>query len=334
MKKVLVIIGVLFILTGIVGGAVTIGTAGAFTMTQEELRELYKDKFKDDFREFDGKLKETVIKGTSANVNIEYDSTDKITVEYKASNPGIYCDISFNEEKGSLYVEERSIAGFLLWFNISRSEITVTLPDEYKDKNIELVDVYLTSGDLKGDLPKCENLKLNFTSGKADAITIDCEKADLHITSGNLSVTNRGDKMDEVEYTATSGDAKFYNFSAKESLYEMTSGNLYIEGATGDVSIDKTSGDTTIGYAEFDGDLQIDSTSGDSRIMLPGDFGFDLEFDRTSGKCEVQLPIEDSDKVTRITFDDDTKTHLGTDSDNSIKIDITSGDVVICPVEQ
>ncbi len=335
MKKVLVIIGVLFILTGIVGGAITIGSTGAFAMSYEEFKELYKDELHDDYKEFTGELKSTVIKATSAEIKIEYSDTDKMTVDYKSNHPNIVCNITFNEKTGELKIEEISRhAFFLFWFNVAKSEITVTLPDEYKENSLDLMDVYLTSGDLKGDLPKCENLKLNFTSGKADDVTIDCEKADMHITSGNLSITNRGDEMEKVSFSATSGNAKFYNFSSDESLYEMTSGDLYVEGATGDISVDKTSGDTTLVYAQFDGDLQIDSTSGDSKIMLPGNFGFDLDFDRTSGHCEVQLPVEGSDNVTRITFDDDTKTHLGTSSDNKIKIDITSGDVVICPVNQ
>ena len=336
MKKVLVIIGVLFILTGIVGGAVTIGSSGAFAMSYEEIRELYKDELKDEHKEFSGVLTSTKINATSAEVKIEYSASDKITVDYKSSHPNMMCSINFNEKRGELKVEETSRHAFffMFWIHISKSEITVTLPDAYKNDGIELVDVYLTSGDLKGDLPKCKNLKLNFTSGKADNITIDCEKADMHFTSGNLSITNRGGEMDNVRFSATSGDAKLYNFSAEESLYELTSGNLYVEGATGDITVDKTSGDTTIKYADFDGDVYIDATSGDSTIMLPGDYGFDFEFDRTSGHCEVQLPIEDSDKVTRMTFDDDTKTHLGTPSDNKIRIDITSGDVLICPVEQ
>ncbi len=335
MKKVLVIIGVLFILTGIVGGAVTIGSSGAFAMTYEELRELYKDELHDEHKEFTGELKNAVIYATSAEVKIEYSDTDKMIVDYKSSHPNIVCNITFNEKTGELKVEEisRHAFFFLLWFNIGKSEITVTLPDEYKDNGIELVDIRLTSGDLKGDLPGCEYLKLNFTSGKADNVTIDCEKADMYITSGNISITNRGEKMDRISFSATSGDAKFYNFTADESIYEMTSGDLYVEGATGDVSVDKTSGNTTLAFAQFDGDIEIESTSGDSKIMLPGNYGFDLELDRTSGHCEVQLPIEDSDNVTRITFDDDTKTHLGSESDNKIKIDITSGDVVICPVE-
>lgn len=336
MRKVLVIIGVLFILTGIVGGAVTIGSSGAFAMSYEELKELYKDELHDEHKEFTGDLKNAVINATSAEVKIEYSDTDKMTVDYKSSHPNIVCNITFNEKTGELKVEEisRHAFFFLFWFNVGKSEITVTLPDEYEEKGIDLVDVHLTSGNLKGDLPKCRFFKLNFTSGGADNVTVDCEKADMYITSGNLSITNRGDEMDKVCFSATSGDAKFYNFSAEESIYEMTSGNLYVEGATGDVSVDKTSGDTTLAFAEFDGDIDIESTSGDSRIMLPGDFGFDLELDRTSGRCEVQLPIEGSDNVTRITFDDDTKTHLGTESDNKIKIDITSGDVVICPINK
>ncbi len=336
MRKVLVIIGVLFILAGLVGGVVTIGSSGAFAMSYEEIRELYKDELHDEHKEFTGELKKTVINATSAEVKIEYSATDKMAVDYKSSHPNMICNINFNEKTGELKVEETSRHAFffLFWINISKSEITVTLPEEYKEKGIDLVDVYLTSGDLKGDIPRCEHLKLNFTSGKADNITVDCEKADMHFTSGNLSVTNRGKEMDRVSFSATSGDAKLYNFRAEESLYEMTSGNLYVEGATGDISVDKTSGDTTIKYADFNGDLYIDSTSGDSTIMLPGDFGFDFEFDRTSGHCEVQLPIEDSDKVTKMTFDSDTKTHLGAESDNRIKIDITSGDILICPVEQ
>ncbi len=336
MKKVLVIIGVLFILSGIVGGVVTMGSSGAFAMTYEELRELYKDELHDEHKEFTGELKNTVINATSAEVKIEYSDTDKMTVDYKSSHPDIVCNITFNEKTGELKIEEisRHAFFFLFWFNVGKSEITVTLPDEYKEKGIELIDIRLTSGNLKGDLPKCENLKLNFTSGKADDVTVDCEKADMYITSGNLSITNRGEKMDRINFSATSGNAKFYNFSADESFYEMTSGDLYVDGATGDVSVDKTSGSTTLAFAQFDGDIMVDSTSGDSKIMLPGNFGFDLEFDRTSGRCEIQIPVEGSDNVTRITLDDDSKTHIGTESDNKIKIDITSGNVTICPVNQ
>lgn len=335
MRKVLVIIGALFILTGLVGGAVTIGSSGAFAMSYEEMKELYKDELKDEHKEFSGVLTSTIINATSAEVKIEYSASDKITVDYKSTQPNMICNIAFDEKTGVLKVEETSRHNFFFsfWFNFDKSEITVTLPDAYKNDGIELVDVYLTSGNLEGDLPKCEYLKLNFTSGTADDITIDCEKADMYFTSGNLSITNRGDEMDKVCFSATSGDAKLYNFSAEESLYDLTSGNLYIDGATGDITVDKTSGNTTIKYADFDGDVYIDATSGDSTIMLPGDYGFDFEFDRTSGRCEVQLPIEDSDKVTVMTFDDDTKTHLGTPSDNEIRIDITSGDVLICPVK-
>ena len=336
MKKVLVIIGALLILTGVVGGAVTIGSSGVFAMSYEEIRELYKDELRDEHKEFTGVLTSTIVKATSAEVKIEYSATDKITVDYKSIHPNMVCNIAFDEKSGELKIEETSRLAFFFsfWINTANSEITLTLPDAYKNDGIELMDIYLTSGNLKGDLPKCEYLKLNFTSGKADNITIDCEKADMHFTSGNLSVTNRGDEMEKVNFYATSGNAKLYNFCAKESFYDLTSGSLYVDGATGDIAVDKTSGDTTIKYADFDGDVYIDSTSGYSKIMLPGNFGFNLEFDRTSGHCEVQLPIEDSDKVTRITFDDDTRTHLGASSDNKIKIDITSGDVVICPVEQ
>ena len=336
MKKVLVIIGALFILTGIVGGAITIASSGAFAMSYEEFKELYKDELHDEHKEFTGVLTSTKINATSAEVKIEYSDTDKIIVDYKSSHPNIICNINYNEKTGELKVEETSHHAlfFLFWFNTTRSEITVTLPDVYKNDKIDLVDIYLTSGDLKGELPKCENLKLNFTSGKADDITIDCNEADIHITSGDLSVTNRGDRMNKVKYTATSGNAKFYEFAADNSTYEMTSGDLYVQGATGNVYIDKTSGDTTISYAEFDGDIELDCTSGNSKIMLPDYFGFTLDFDCTSGSCEVQTPIEGTDKTQTIKFDDDTKNHIGSDSDRRITVDITSGDVVICPVAE
>ena len=98
MKKVLVIIGALFILTGIVGGAITIASSGAFAMSYEEFKELYKDELHDEHKEFTGVLTSTKINATSAEVKIEYSDTDKIIVDYKSSHPNMICNINYNEK--------------------------------------------------------------------------------------------------------------------------------------------------------------------------------------------------------------------------------------------
>lgn len=331
MKKVLVILGTVFILVGVVGAFAT-GKSLGFAMSYEELREKYKDQLQDSsatYTEY-GDFDTVIIKGASAKINIEYTEKDEISVEYKAARPDYICNISY--ENGALRVEEKSKFFISLgWFMGGESEISVTLPDEYKDKGLGLVDILLTSGELNGDIPTSEKLSMHFTSGEAKNVTTNCETADIYITSGDIHLVNRGDTMKRITYGATSGSARLVGYIAEKSSYDITSGRIALEKVSGDIKVDMTSGDVEIEYIDIGGSISVDSTSGNISIALPYDSGIDLDFERISGNCQVTTPNGNNGDTTVHNFSDDTKTTIFGNGKGTtkVKIDVISGNSYI-----
>ncbi len=325
MKKVSLILGIILFLVGIIGGAGVIASQNFF-LSEEEFMEKFSDKLQTIKEDYTGNPDRIDIDAISADIVINYSKTNKISVEYIGKVPGITCSVSY--DNGMLEVRENSSLFMSFMIPASgRSELTVTLPEKYLGEQIDEFSLYMTSGTLSGDIPKTEKTVINFTSGSTDNITMDCEYANLKITSGNLHISNRGEKMKEVIYEATSGKAELVKFSADKISFDVTSGYIFASGLTGEVKLDKTSGDTRLDYAKLGGNLYIDSTSGSNEINFPADAGFDLVYECTSGSCKVATPIGDDFSVA--TFTDDATMHVGEPSDYKVEIDVTSGKTTI-----
>ncbi len=89
----------------------------------------------------------------------------------------------------------------------------------------------------------------------------------------------------------TSGAFSARELRSAESELSTVSGDIAVQGFTGDLKAGSTSGKIQVGYAGFANRVQIRSVSGDVTLTLPEGAGFLLDARSTSGQISCAFPI-------------------------------------------
>ena len=171
-------------------------------------------------------------------------------------------------------------------------------------------------------LPKgttLESFGYDATSAKLKFDEITTGDFEYDATSGTLDC-DMIKASGEISINVTSGNITVEKALCASSLeFDSTSGELRVNGAEidEDVSIDSTSGNSTIVFAKMC-NVAHNSTSGNLKLTVPSDSGFVVSHDATSGKTDVTVPM----------IIDDDKYVVG-DGTYTVVSDTTSGDVVI-----
>lgn len=325
-RKILLTISSCVLATGIIGGAVSYAVGGK--LSHEQFLEKYDGLFQNISEEFSDPINRLEIRSISADVSVEYSSSDKIRVQYDSGTPLTYCNISL--DNGTLTVEEkvRPVISMIMMYGFNGGKLTVTLPDKYKNEEIDFLGLSFTSGSFSGDLPKSKEAEIYLTSGDINA-SIDSQQFKIKATSGNAVIASRAQNMQNASAKVTSGSVTLKAFSADKCEFYQTSGSIYANGLSGNVYTDKTSGYSKLVFADgCSGNVTVKVTSGDTDILLPDGTGVDAQFSGTSGNAEIRLG------GTRTTLNKDNQAFSQSGKELvNITIDATSGHTLITDEE-
>ncbi|MCL2638771.1 MAG: DUF4097 domain-containing protein [Oscillospiraceae bacterium] len=239
-------------------------------------------------------------------------SPDGVTrVNYSGNNN--YRNVEFIAEISGNTLVVREKGSFLSggwnwnWWNwgvsIGQTTLEIQLPEAVYNK----IDIELTSGSVKGELPEVDNLHVNITSG---SVVLDYR----HVNTAN-----------HLRSHSTSGNITINGFSPETYDVYLTSGNQRISGLSGSGNIRLTSGTANIGFDEWNGELNIKITSGSANITVPRGSGVnDMNFSRTSGSFKWSLD-NDTGSMSRSA----SGVSFGGENRQRVNVDLTSGSASI-----
>gem|GEM_PF-1548474 len=203
---------------------------------------------------------------------------------------------------------------------------------------LEKISLSTTSGDIRLENMKAENVKLTSTSGEIDTgiitgdIVVSTTSGDQKIEEVHGAVSMRavsgalkaGKIFGDLDMSTTSGDQKI---EWAEGSLEMgtTSGELKVDMLRGNGNFNSSSGDVRVMVEELTGDLKVSSISGEITINLPPDSGFYFKANTVSGDISTSYDEQ-------LTFNKKGKEAEGTvggSSQYEIKMSTTSGDIKV-----
>ena len=319
MKKIILIVSIILLVTGIIGGAVV--SAPVLAQGVDAIFERVEEKMQTYNYEFDSAVKELSLDIASAKTTVLYGGEDKIKVVYRTT--GKNRELDCNAENGVLSIREKTAFSFFSLFGSLYNEISITLPEKFKSEAVlSKVGIKLASGSIDGDIPMCSGVTdIYVASGKVSS-TADTDSFVLNVTSGNVNISNRGGKLSSVKAHCTSGSIDLNRFVCADNSYEVTSGRMSSNGLCGNTYANVTSGSMTLGFDELCGDITGYVASGRLEFAVPENAGGTIDYSVASGSVKIDIP----DFTTRLTGSG--KTQFGSGSAN-IGAKVASGSIVI-----
>ena len=319
MKKIILIVSIILLVTGIIGG--TVVSVPVLAQGYDAIFERVEEQMQTDNYEFDSSVKELSLDIASAKTTVLYGGEDKITVVYRTT--GKNRELDCNMENGVLGIREKTAFSFFSLFGSFYNEISITLPERFRSEAVlSKVDIKLASGSIDGDIPKCSGVTdIYVASGKVSSTT-DTDSFVLNVASGNVAISNRGGKLSSVKAHCTSGSITLDRFVCADNSYDVTSGRMSSNGLCGNSYANVTSGSLTLGFDELSGDITGYVASGRLEFAVPENAGGTIDYSVASGSVKIDTP----DFATRLTGSG--KTQFGSGSAN-IGAKVSSGSIVI-----
>lgn len=140
-------------------------------------------------------------------------------------------------------------------------------------------------------------------------------------SSGDTSIHDLS--INNLTYKASSGDLFISSFASNNCKLKSSSGEITGKDFSGNLDINSSSGDVTIGYNEFENNIEVKTSSGDVEITLLEDSEFYLKAKTSSGRITTEFPIAikgSSDELLEGTIKSDK---------NKIIVSTSSGDIEI-----
>ena len=319
MKKIILIVSIILLVTGIIGG--TVVSVPVLAQGYDAIFERVEEQMQTYNYEFDSSVKELSLDIASAKTTVLYGGEDKITVVYRTTGKNRELDCSM--DNGVLGIREKTAFSFFALFGSLYNEISITLPERFRSEAVlSKVGIKLASGSIDGDIPKCSGeTDIYVASGKVSSTT-DTDSFVLNVASGNVAISNRGGKLSSVKAHCTSGSITLDRFVCADNNYDVTSGRMSSNGLCGNTYANVTSGSLTLGFDELSGDITGYVASGRLEFAVPENAGGTIDYSVASGSVKIDTP----DFATRLTGSG--KTQFGSGSAN-IGAKVSSGSIVI-----
>lgn len=320
MKKIILIVSIILLVTGIIGG--TVVSVPVLAQGYDAIFERVEKEMQTYNYEFDSSVTELSLDIASAKTTVLYGGEDKITVVYRTT--GKNRELDCNMENGVLGIREKTAFSFFSLFGYFYNEISITLPERFRSEAVlSKVGIKLASGSIDGDIPKCSGeTDIYVASGKVSGTTVDTKKFSLSVASGDVTIANRGTALDSVKANCTSGSITLDRFVCADNNYDVTSGRMSSNGLCGNTYANVTSGSLTLGFDELSGDITGYVASGRLEFVVPENAGGTIDYSVASGFVKIDTP----DFATRLTGSG--KTQFGSGSAN-IGAKVASGSIVI-----
>lgn len=182
-----------------------------------------------------------------------------------------------------------------------------------RDRDIPSLVAYESGDELRIEIirPKTVFIGINIWRTKLDVYIPEDSLELLKIDVVSSDIDLSGLKVDEFEYDGVSGDLKGESVFAENIKFNTTSGDVSLDGYTGDLNIHVTSGDLAIKDGSLNDDIElvtisgdiyieqvdpsdmsINTTSGDVEINISEGSGFYLNASTVSGEIDNRFPID------------------------------------------
>jgi lia operon protein LiaG len=361
-KKLAGILGIIFIVSGLVTGMIffTQYNESGFSFENFENIENYENSVDVE--------KKTAIQGIDM-ISVETTSTDIKLVSidsneikahlyggYSSSSESFKPELSVVKNGSKLNIKIENNSDKIVYSSRSNLHLDVYVPSQYS----ESVEVKSESGVVTSNDLSVKEISLGTSSGDINASDINAEKANFDTSSGNVTFNGKFTKLyanstsgdiisdgieaeyskfesssgeirfkgtfTEVNAKSTSGDIISDSTKAKSSEFESSSGKIAVSGNLSNSAASSNSGDISLSTSERPQSIQIKTFSGNASLKLPDSAGFKLECESTSGKINSDFP------VTVITSGNNSRNELnGTvgDGNGTVKINTSSGDIHI-----
>jgi lia operon protein LiaG len=224
--------------------------------------------------------------------NIEFITADRYGFEYMANDA---VDTTFSNEDGKLTITQSSKA-LLFNFNLAGKSdyIKIYLPTKANMKNVIIHD---NSGNITIAQLTTENLDINVISGNAEFENIQASLVSIDNTSGNIAMNDC--KTDSMNITLISGQLGAKNLETGGMKINVTSGNVELTG-------------------KLAGTNELSSVSGNVTLNITGEKNaYNSNISVVSGNVTV-----DGNRTNTYEYEN-------ADAANSLKINVTSGNVTV-----
>lgn len=254
----------------------------------------------------------------SAEINFKVTDTAAPKVTY-TSHSDCDCEVYVKDKVLVINEKKNVFTLFSFGFLFGKNELTVELPKaQYGNVSINSVS---GGGNFSG--LTAESLTFNTTSGDFN-ISAFAKTLAISSVSGNMQMSNPlTDECDSFSLRTTSGRYNISGFKTKQFEVKTISGDVEISGISGKGSLNMTSGDVDISFAEWNDDISVSTISGDVDIILPAGSGADVSFSGISG--DVTSLLDGSN----VKIGKGSTSTVGGSNKHNIGINLTSGDVTI-----
>ncbi|WP_179295538.1 DUF4097 family beta strand repeat-containing protein [Bacillus sp. FJAT-45350] len=283
MKK---IVGILLIFIGAVVGIMTVTQSFSKQVNIQDKQEFGLEQ-----------IEKVEIVTSSTDVNI-----------FSTSDSGITVDLHGRSSQGDVDLVTRVVGSTLRvevskrnrWFSFGRSHVSLKLdlPEQFQQ------ELHITSS--SGDISIHDEVTLDVFSAKMSS-------GDVKSVRGTINM---------LTFVSSSGDFNGTQLQTNEISLSSSSGNIVIDGVSGEIRGRTSSGDVFLSYINENGTIDFQTSSGDIELHIPQP-SFTLEVNTSSGSVVSNLPISYTSLGKR--------NYIGTvgDGANQINIRTSSGEVVI-----
>lgn len=258
------------------------------------------------------------ISTASAETVIKQSDSDKIEVKYTANKTmGVSFNAAVVGEK--LIVEEKLVTlGISLGIN-NNNKLEISLPEKVY-KNVVINQV---SGNVTADEITAEYITLSTVSGNTEA-DLYADTISIEAVSGNITLNNPTEKkIENLNISAVSGVITLDGYASESTELDLTSGEIYLNGISGEVDVNTTSGDVYLDYSEWNDKLTLNMMSGDVNVTLPEGSGVKVNQSSVSGDVSIDLDGE------KMESDGNSNYTVGGENVHTVEINGMSGDVEI-----
>ena len=358
-KNLITILGIIFIVSGLIAGVIFFTQYGISGFNPDDLVTYENNVDVEKEATLQG-INTICIETTSHDIKLISADSDDVKAHfyggYSISNNSYKPELAVTRNGDKLLIKiENTLNGMILSFRHDL-QLDVYIPSKYSESvevktssgkliagelSLEIFSVGTSSGDIKTGTVSAEKAlidtnsgKINFngrftelnvksTSGDITSDTIEAENAKLESGSGAIRFSG---KFSEVNVVSTSGDIASDSLEAAVSEFKSNSGKITLSGALTKITAKTTSGDILLSSSHNPQIVQITTGSGKTELKLPASAGFELNCQSNSGEVYSDFPVTVTTSGNRNKHD-----LSGTvgDGSGSVAISSTSGDIRI-----
>ncbi len=320
-KKLVTILGIVFIVSGLISGVVFFMQYGISGFNPDVL-ESYENNVDVE--------KQAVLQGINtmrvetASTDVTLISTDSNEVNahfyggYSSSSKSFNPELVMTKDGDTLLIKiEDNVNGMVLSFR-SNLKLDVYIPSQYS----ESFAIKTASGQVTTDEFSVKMLSIETSSGDINTDAMNADKALFDTNSGKMNFKG---SFTELSAKSTSGDIISETVEAETSKFESNSGAIKISGNFANMAVKTTSGDIKAETVSAD-KAQFEANSG--RVYFNGSFT-ELDVKSTSGDI-----ISDTVKTETTKFESGSGAIKVSGHLTNIGAKTTSGDISLSSSEK